>query len=371
MKVEKVIKHKERKLTVKRIIVSGIFVILPLLVCASYTYANQVLIEWRKYLANPVLVAGPSGSWDDNGVNVQCIIKEGDTYKMWYVGGETEQEIEGRIGYATSSDATHWTKYSGNPVFEPGSSGSWDSSGIEAVWVIKDGDIYKMWYTGFQETVIGGIGYATSNDGTNWTKHEGNPVLGPGPHGSWESAWISDPIVIKDGATYKMWYTAGAGSVGGIGYAISNDGISWTKYSGNPVLGPGPHGSWESDGVECNSVIEEEGLYEMWYGGDGSGEEIGSIGYATSNDGVTWIRYGGNPVLVPDKAWEGNNVWNGIVLKDNGIYKMWYSGNAGIGYAVSGIVDVCEGDFDHDGDVDGSDLAVFAADFGRTDCNDN
>jgi len=29
----------------------------------------------------------------------------------------------------------------------------------------------------------------------------------------------------------------------------------------------------------------------------------------------------------------------------------------------------CEGDFDADGDVDGSDLAVFAADFGRTDCS--
>ena len=29
---------------------------------------------------------------------------------------------------------------------------------------------------------------------------------------------------------------------------------------------------------------------------------------------------------------------------------------------------VCEGDFDNDGDVDGSDLAVFATDFGRTDC---
>ena len=28
----------------------------------------------------------------------------------------------------------------------------------------------------------------------------------------------------------------------------------------------------------------------------------------------------------------------------------------------------CEGDFDADGDVDGSDLAVFAADFGRTEC---
>ena len=32
---------------------------------------------------------------------------------------------------------------------------------------------------------------------------------------------------------------------------------------------------------------------------------------------------------------------------------------------------VCEGDFDGDGDVDGSDLAVFAADFDRTDCSDD
>jgi hypothetical protein len=28
----------------------------------------------------------------------------------------------------------------------------------------------------------------------------------------------------------------------------------------------------------------------------------------------------------------------------------------------------CEGDFDGDKDVDGTDLAVFAKDFGRTDC---
>ena len=32
-------------------------------------------------------------------------------------------------------------------------------------------------------------------------------------------------------------------------------------------------------------------------------------------------------------------------------------------------VGTCLGDFDGDGDVDGSDLAVFAHDFGRTDCS--
>lgn len=37
-------------------------------------------------------------------------------------------------------------------------------------------------------------------------------------------------------------------------------------------------------------------------------------------------------------------------------------------YVSLDCAEPCEGDFDHDGDVDGSDLAVFAADFGRTDC---
>jgi len=32
------------------------------------------------------------------------------------------------------------------------------------------------------------------------------------------------------------------------------------------------------------------------------------------------------------------------------------------------LTNSCKGDFDRDGDVDGSDLAIFAADFGRTDC---
>ena len=41
----------------------------------------------------------------------------------------------------------------------------------------------------------------------------------------------------------------------------------------------------------------------------------------------------------------------------------------GFWYTVElAAIDLCEGDFDDDGDVDGSDLALFAADFGRTDC---
>jgi hypothetical protein len=41
---------------------------------------------------------------------------------------------------------------------------------------------------------------------------------------------------------------------------------------------------------------------------------------------------------------------------------------ADFGHTNCAVPTPCEGDFDRDGDVDGSDLAIFAADFGRTDC---
>ena len=48
-----------------------------------------------------------------------------------------------------------------------------------------------------------------------------------------------------------------------------------------------------------------------------------------------------------------------------------YDNYAGFIWALVGLpaANLCEGDFDNDGDVDGSDLAIFAADFGRTNCS--
>jgi hypothetical protein len=47
------------------------------------------------------------------------------------------------------------------------------------------------------------------------------------------------------------------------------------------------------------------------------------------------------------------------------------NGNSSGSAYVFTPADLCEGDFEPDGDVDGSDLAVFAADFGRTDCSND
>ena len=130
---------------------------------------------------------------------------------------------------------------------------------------------------------------------------QGTQALTVGP-AAWDSAQLFRPWVIYDGSSFTMWY-AGEDSQGAdrIGMATSNDGVSWTKYSGNPVLDLGPPGSWDGDSISDACVIKENGGYKMWYTGQTYGatsaDDVFKIGYATSPDGIHWTRDSGNPVL--------------------------------------------------------------------------
>ena len=77
--------------------------------------------------------------------------------------------------------------------------------------VIKDGSTYKMWYTGKSSAGPYQIGYATSSDGIAWTKHGANPIITPADAGTWDGLpvqHVGDCAVIKNGSNYEMWYTA-------------------------------------------------------------------------------------------------------------------------------------------------------------------
>jgi predicted GH43/DUF377 family glycosyl hydrolase len=197
-------------------------------------------INWTKYAGNPVLDPGTSPSWDEGFVNFAGVISDSGVYKMWYTGG-SDLTGTARIGYATSPDGINWTKYAGNPVVDAGPS-AWDSVWAFAPVVIFDGSTCRMWYSGADTFPMWEgnlrIGLATSSDGTAWTKSSSNPVLDLDPTG-WDSGSVTGPWVIFDGDTYHMWYhggVPGGGNVEVIGYATSTDGTSWTKYAGNPVL---------------------------------------------------------------------------------------------------------------------------------------
>ena len=185
---------------------------------------------------------------------------------------------------------------------------------------------------------------------TDWTKYAGNPVLRPGPSGEWDDYSLYPHGVLFDGTTYHMWYGGHDGTNVRIGYATSDDGISWTKYDdentteppyseSDPVL-VGEAGEWDDELTLHSSVLYMDGKYHMWYAGGKKGDL--QIGYATSLDGITWERYDENPVMKvgPPESWEYPMLRHPDVYFDGNIYHMWYSGNTDdvhykIGYATS------------------------------------
>ena len=175
-----------------------------------------------------------------------------------------------------------------DPVLQPGMIGSWDDEGGWMVSVLIDGGIYEGWYVGDD----GGnerLGYATSEDGIHWSKYddpattdppyaESDPVLDLGPQGSWDASDIEQCQVIKNGETYQMWYTAALGNLKQTGYATSTDGMHWTKFDGNPVLKDGPFHTWDNIEACVSSVLFQDPIYKMWYNGYNGGHV--RIGYA-------------------------------------------------------------------------------------------
>jgi hypothetical protein len=212
---------------------------------------------------------GVPGSWDSHSVGCPVVLFDGIGYKMWYIGVGEAPSVYGMVGYATSSDGITWIKYEANPVLVPGGNGGWDDYNIGDLTVMYNGTHYRMWYGGQpgRDTPLK-TGAAISGDGVSWTKYPLNPVLVPGSS-EWENRHVSPGPVIMNGSHYLMWYNGQGWSWPGnrIGLAVSPDGFAWSKYEGNPVLDVGPSGSWDERTVSGDCVVAKDSGLLMWYTG--------------------------------------------------------------------------------------------------------
>ena len=322
----------------------------------AFAPTPQAQVDWTMHPDNPVIDAQGSG-WDGAFLLAPSVVLSGDTLKMWYTGVRTLQTFEPTaIGYAWSlaSDGATWTRRDA-PVLSA-RPGQWDDPDVTGSQVLVDGDTLRMWYGGGDLAgAFGGmhIGYATSTDGINWDRHP-TPVMDPGPSGAWNDVMMIPGAVIKEDGLFKMWFSGWASNFfevgfGGIGYATSPDGITWTLYddpattappfqASDPVVHPGPTGfdllaAWGA------SVRRTDTGYEMWYSGlPSTSGPNNRIGYATSPDGLTWTKYEGNPVLTPNGS-GGAEVFDPTVVLDGELYRMWFVAArftaSGISYATA------------------------------------
>lgn len=109
-------------------------------------------LHWTRYEGNPVFTVGAPAGWDGTHIYWGHVIKGGPGYQMWYTGtgapgGQPGLGTGHRIGYAESADGIHWTRSTVNPVTDylPWEQYGWADQ-FEP-FVIRQGNLYRMWYT--------------------------------------------------------------------------------------------------------------------------------------------------------------------------------------------------------------------------------
>ena len=324
---------------------------------------------WIEYSANPVFNPVQKAYYPSVIYDANQFSGHGDSYyyKMWY---STANGI--RLAY--SDDGVNWIAQDGELS---------NLATPNHPWVLYDQDgfgegvHYKIWYwSGISNVAtIASIRYAESLDGITWTSdqvitQDATQKLVDGTSGDWwyhlygPACLLYDKDAPNTGTTpfdykYVMYFDACSEGfapepgVEALGLAYSSDGKHWTRYGILPVVMPGPE-EWDDGYVTRGTVLKfPDGTYGLWYSG-GRVDSNDGIGFASSTDGVTWVKDANNPIFHEDdtgylgEPWRSKRTYTPIVIYDGNMFsghgdsayhKMWYSGkdsttsDYAIGYA--------------------------------------
>lgn len=164
-------------------------------------------IHWQKHGA-PVLT--PTAAWEKQALQCPNVLYDAQRgrYLLWYCGGDFYEPDA--VGFATSPDGVSWTRASSNPIFAPTT--GWEGYKVGSFQVHGVGDWYYAFYNAFQRSPFRShVGMARSRDGiTNWEHHPMNPLLSPGPRGTWDAAMIYKPTALWNAQVQRwdLWFNA-------------------------------------------------------------------------------------------------------------------------------------------------------------------
>ena len=101
------------------------------------------------------------------------------------------------------------------------------------------------------------------------------------------------------------------------------------RYEHNPIIKFDKEISWKNEHVSAPNVLKDEGIYKMWYAAnDGNSWKIS---LATSIDKIHWADSLNNPVIIPNNDGIENHVHTPAVVKNNNnqyfLYYTSYSDN--------------------------------------------
>lgn len=170
------------------------------------------------------------------------------------------------------------------PVLELGKLGTFDDSGAMPSCIVNHNGkkylFYIGWNVGVTVSYRNSIGLAVSEDGgLSFNRVFEGPVV---DRNLLEPYFCASPFVIFDEGKWKLWYASSTGwvvvnekpePIYQIKYAESDDGCHWVRNNTTCI-----EYTFEGEANARPAVIKENGLYRMWYC------FRGSIDYRTNKD---------------------------------------------------------------------------------------
>jgi hypothetical protein len=238
------------------------------------------------------------------------------------------------------------------PVLNLGELGCFDDSGAMASWIVNHGGMKYLFYIGWNVGVSvsyrNSIGLAISDDGgQTFTRLFKGPIV---DRTKTEPHFCGASCVMIENNTWRMWYLSAIKwtmvnnkpePVYHIKYAESSDGYNWERTGIVCIDLKSP----EEGGITRPCVIQEDGVYKMWYSYRGVRDYRANknfsyrIGYAESRDGLVWERKDHlSGIDISEAGWDSEMVTYAQVYEHRGEKYMIYNGNgfgkSGFGYAV-------------------------------------
>ncbi|HUS06445.1 MAG TPA: hypothetical protein VMZ52_09125 [Bryobacteraceae bacterium] len=277
---------------------------------------GAVQLTWA-VRSQPVLGRGAAGDWDSVDTLNPSLVRIGERYMNFYSGFDGKTW---RTGLATSPDGITWARNGKILSPEPA---SWEGSYIAANGAAaRQNDMFFYWYQAGDPPQIG---LARSPDGLHWNKHA-TPVISRGPRSSWDERGVADPYVITAGPyTYLFYLGQDRARRQRLGVARSRNGIQWEKFRGNPILELGEAGTFDEVGLGEPAVWQAQGSYWMLYTGRDRAENR-RLGLARSQDGVAWTRVSRSAVLSGAHPWNSKVICDPHVEVAAGETRVWFGG---------------------------------------------
>ncbi len=156
--------------------------------------------------------------WDTS-LQAKSVVKVDGGYRLYYTGIDLAHRVA-QMGLATSPDGVTWAFYDdpattdklyagSDSIFTVGAPGTWDAAAVTIANVLPTETGWELLYIGFEKEMLENpprdapmlwLGYATSTDGIQWTRHADNPVIQTDQSRAFEFT------LMKNQATYFLYY---------------------------------------------------------------------------------------------------------------------------------------------------------------------